>query len=177
MLEATFEKYGLHEHGYVNDYRSIAEMMLNFFIKSRNGATIEILDKLILNVADAKISIHVDEMLLRDNVRTLRCIFTGHAPNSDPQNIKYAAFTLAAKSAFPDAFVELVYLADKKANCLDIKPKILSNFEDKIREIFTRMRSGDFKTADSAFSCPNCPALLICGSVPTGILTKKFENN
>lgn len=177
MLEATFEKYGLHEHGYVNDYRSIAEMMLKFFIESRNGATIEILDKLILNVADAKISIHIDEMLLRDNVRTLRCIFTGHAPNSDPQNIKYAAFTLAAKSAFPDAFVELVYLADKKANSLDIKPKILSNFEDKIREIFTRMRSGDFKTADSAFNCPNCPALLICGSVPTGILTKKFENN
>ena len=166
LLEATFEKYGLHEHGYVNDYRSIAEMMLKFFIESRNGATIEILDKLILNVADAKISIHIDEMLLRDNVRTLRCIFTGHAPNSDPQNIKYAAFTLAAKSAFPDAFVELVYLADKKAN-----------FEDKIREIFTRMRSGDFKTADSAFNCPNCPALLICGSVPTGILTKKFENN
>ncbi|WP_439410378.1 hypothetical protein [Acinetobacter seifertii] len=34
MLEATFEKYGLHEHGYVNDYRSIAEMMLKFFIES-----------------------------------------------------------------------------------------------------------------------------------------------
>ena len=174
MLEATFEKFGLHEHGYVSDYRNIAEMMLNFFIQSRNGATVEVFDKLVLNVAGVKITIHVDEMLLRDDVRTLRCIFTGHAPSSDPKNIKYAAFSLAAKSTFPDSSAELVYLADNKVYPLDFKPKALNNFEDKLREIFIRIRGGDFKIADSAFSCPNCPALFICGRVPTGIIKKNF---
>lgn len=174
MLEATFEKFGLHEHGYVSDYRNIAEMMLNFFIQSRNGAIVEVFDKLVLNVSGVKITIHVDEMLLRDDVRTLRCIFTGHAPSSDPKNIKYAAFSLAAKSTFPDSSAELVYLADNKVYPLDFKPKALNNFEDKLREIFIRIRGGDFKIADSAFSCPNCPALFICGRVPTGIIKKNF---
>jgi hypothetical protein len=68
----------------------------------------------------------------------------------------------------------LVYLADNKVYPLDFKPKALNNFEDKLREIFIRIRGGDFKIADSAFSCPNCPALFICGRVPTGIIKKNF---
>lgn len=33
MLETLLKSLGLHEHGYVSDYRNIAEMMLNFFIQ------------------------------------------------------------------------------------------------------------------------------------------------
>ncbi|MCU4337990.1 UvrD-helicase domain-containing protein [Acinetobacter dispersus] len=174
MLEASFEKFGLHNHGYINDYRKIAEMMLNYFTRSRDGAILEVSDKLILNVADVKVTIHVDEILLRDGARKLRCILTGHAPNSDPKSIKHAAFFLAAKRTFPNSSAELVFLADNKVHPLEFKLNALSNCEDKLIKISSRIRNGDFKIADSAFNCPSCPALFICGKVPTGTIKKKF---
>lgn len=174
VLEANFEKFGLNKHGYINDYKKIAEMMLNSFIQSREGAIVENSDRLILNAGGINITINVDEILLRDNIRTLRYISTSHMPSSTIKNIKYAAFSLAAKKAFPNSSAELVYLADNKIYPLDFKEKFLNDCENKIIEIVSRIHNGEFKLADSAFNCPNCPALFICGNVPKGRLKKEF---
>lgn len=174
VLEANFEKFGLNKHGYINDYKKIAEMMLNSFIQSREGAIVENSDRLILNAGGINITINVDEILLRDNIRTLRYISTSHMPSSTIKNIKYAAFSLAAKKAFPNSSAELVYLADNKIYPLDFKEKFLNDCENKIIEIVSRIHMGEFKLADSAFNCPNCPALFICGNVPKGRLKKEF---
>lgn len=174
ILEANFEKFGLNKHGYLNDYRKIAEMMLNFFLESRKGAIIETSDKLMLDNADINITINVDEILLRGGIRTLRYVSTGHMPSSTIKNIKYAVFSIAAKKAFPNSSAELVYLADNKIYPLEFKEKFLNDCENKILEIVSRIHKGEFKLADSAFNCPNCPALFICGNVPKGSLKKEF---
>ncbi|ELN8048621.1 UvrD-helicase domain-containing protein [Salmonella enterica] len=174
ILETAFVKQGLHEHGYVDDYRNIAEKMLTFFTQSRKGASVEMLDEFVLSLTDAKVTVRADEMLIRDDLRTLRCIFTGHAPGAGPKGIRHEAFSLATKNFFPGSSVELVYLADNTVHPLNLKPQTLNKCENKLREILTRIRSGDFKISDSTFSCPGCPAFFICGGVPAGPLKKKF---
>lgn len=174
ILETAFVKQGLHEHGYVDDYRNIAEKMLTFFTQSRKGASVEILDEFVLGLTDAKVTVRADEMLIRGDLRTLRCIFTGHAPGTGPKGIRHEAFSLATKNVFPGSSVELVYLADNTVYPLNLKPQTLNKCENKLREILTRIRSGDFKTSDSTFSCPGCPAFFICGEAPAGPLKKKF---
>jgi hypothetical protein len=75
-----------------------------------------------------EVEVRPDEVLVRNGVRTLRRVKTGHAASvvkartSAPRRS-----SLATRAAFPDAIVELVYLADAEAKPLVLSPKELSN--------------------------------------------------
>lgn len=174
LLSKAFVNHGLHEHGYVEDYRAMATTMLRYFLESREGAVVEAPTALRVSFGDHEVEVTPDEVLVRNGVRTLRRVKTGHASSGDGKDVGAAAFVLASKAAFPDASVEFVYLADAESKTLTLSPKELSNRQDKLGDIFRGIRAGQFKTEASDAICPNCPAFFVCGAVPPGTLSKNF---
>ena len=152
----------------------MATTMLRYFLESRAGAVIETPRALRVSFDNHEVEVTPDEVLVRNGVRTLRRVKTGHAPSGDGKDVGAAAFMLASRSAFPDAGIELVYLADAESKPLTLSPRELSNRQDKLRDIFRGIRAGQFKTEVSDAICPNCPAFFVCGAVPPGTLSKNF---
>jgi hypothetical protein len=113
-----------------------------------------------------EVEVRPDEVLVRNGVRTLRRVKTGHATSrSEGKDVGAAAFVLATRAAFPDAIVELVYLADAEAKPLVLSAKELSNRQVK-RAHPARHPCGNFRAEASDMTCPNCPAFFVCGAVP-----------
>lgn len=174
-LELALVEQGLHEHGYVDDFRSLAKGMLSYFLHSRAGATVEPPQTLLISFDENSIEVRPDEILVRDGVRTFRRVKTGHARTSDQKDVGAAAFLLAAGQMFPDARVELVYLADGQATPLTLSARELGNREQKLTKMLGEIRAGRFGASKSEFTCPGCPAFFICGATPAGVIAKTFE--
>ncbi len=174
LLAEAFVTQGLHEHGYVEDYRAIATTMLGYFLASRAGAQVEAPTALRISFDNHEVEVRPDEVLVRDGVRTLRRVKTGHASSQEGKDVGAAAFVLAARAAFPDAVVELVSLADAEATPLVFSAKVLSNQQVKLGNILRDIRGGNFRAKASDMTCPNCPAFFVCGALPLGTLSKNF---
>ncbi|WP_082033782.1 UvrD-helicase domain-containing protein [Pseudomonas sp. PI1] len=173
-LEQSFLDRGLHEHGYVDDYRDIAQSMLRYFLTSRSGATVEPLQAWTLDFGSEVIVVHPDEILVRGSVRTLRKVFTGHARRSESKDVGIAAVLLAAEAAQPPSSVELVYLADEESRGMSLKQKELTDRQSKLKSMLANIRAGLFEPKRSEYTCPGCPAFFVCGATPPGLLRKEF---
>jgi hypothetical protein len=118
---------------------------------------------------------------VRDGVRTLRRVKTGHATSQEGKDVGAAAFVLAARAAFPDAVVELVYLADAEAKPLVLSARELSGRQAKLGKSCATSAVEPFRAEASDMTCPNCPAFFVCGAVPPGTsgegLLKKFTGD
>jgi Superfamily I DNA and RNA helicases len=174
LLAQAFVTHGLHEHGYVEDYRAMASTMLGYFLESRAGTLVEAATALRITFDNHEVEVRPDEVLVRDGVRTLRRVKTGHATSQESKDVGAAAFVLAARAAFPDAVVELVYLADAEAKPLLLSDRELSNRYVKLGNILRDIRGGTFRAEASDMTCPNCPAFFVCGTIPPGTLVKIF---
>lgn len=173
-LEAAFVVHSLQEHGYVNEYRTMATDMLSFFMASRLGAVLEATKTFGIAIGTQHLIASPDEILLRGGVRTLRTVRTGHAPRKELKDVGSVAVLLAAKHAFPDATVEHVYLADGQVKPLSFTPKQLANGQDKLRSMLADIQAGHFRADRSEYTCPGCPAFFVCGATPEGTLHKSF---
>lgn len=173
-LAAALVAQELHEHGYASEYRAIATAMLQFFLASRDGAIAEPTQALSLTFDDEQILVRPDGILVKNGVRTLRTVRTGHAPNKEPKDVGTAAVLLATQRAFPGAIVELVYLADRQIKPLDLTPKQLAGSHSKLGGMLTDIRAGHFAAERSEYTCPGCPAFFVCGPTPLGTLHKTF---
>jgi superfamily I DNA/RNA helicase len=174
LLSNAFVAYGLHEHGYVDEYRTMATTMLQYFLDSRAGAEVEPPRALLISFNDFEVEVRPDEVLVRNGIRTLRRVKTGHAPSKDGKDVGAAAFLLATRAAFPDGQVELVYLADSESRPLILSATELSNRQKKLGDIFRGIRDGEFRTSPADTTCPSCPAFFVCGALPKGTLSKNF---
>ncbi|MCH5514643.1 UvrD-helicase domain-containing protein [Pseudomonas syringae] len=174
LLSQAFVTQGLEEHGYVDDYRAMASTMLQFFMASRAGAQVEASTALQIVLDGHEVEVTPDDILMKNGKRIVRRVRTGHAPSSYGKDVGSAAFVLAVQSGFPNAELELVYLADAEIKPLKLTPKELSNRQLKMAKIFREIRDGRFRTNASDATCPNCPAFFVCGEVPAGTLSKHF---
>lgn len=174
QLSQAFVIRGLADHGYVDDYRAMASSMLQYFMESRAGAQVEASTALRIVVDGHEVEVTPDEILLRNGKRIVRRVRTGHAPSNVGKDVGSAALILAVQSVFPDAELELLYLADAESKPLKLSSRELSNRQVKIAEIFREIRGGQFRTNASDATCPNCPAFFVCGEVPAGALSKLF---
>lgn len=174
QLSQAFVIRGLADHGYVDDYRAMASSMLQYFMESRAGAQVEASTALRIVVDGHEVEVTPDEILLRNGKRIVRRVRTGHAPSNVGKDVGSAALILAVQSVFPDAELELLYLADAESKPLKLSSRELSNRQVKIAEIFHEIRGGQFRTNASDATCPNCPAFFVCGEVPAGALSKLF---
>lgn len=168
----ALKEHGLEDHGYLSEFEMLAQAMVRYFVSSRKDMDSEPAKPIVLSLGDESIIVRPDDVLIRpDGGKTFRRIKTGHIRKYDDQ-VDTAAFVLATKKTFPDAKVETVYLADQEIQEATFTPKVLQNREVKLSGIMTKIRSGQFPTEQSPFSCPSCPAFLICGPVPEGKLQK-----
>ena len=166
---------GLSEHGYREQFCSLALSMLRFFLSSRDGYRAEAPVAISVRFGDEEILVRPDDVLVNPNgVRTLRRVRTGHMGSKDAEDVAAAAFVLAARQAFPDAVVELVYLSDEDVHEVVLSPTKLRNREKKLSRFLVDIRRGYFPPVVSARTCPGCPNYFICGPTPSGILTKKY---
>jgi superfamily I DNA/RNA helicase len=174
-IGAECDAQGLADHGYAAEYQALAVTMIRFFINTREGLIAEAPVALRLDFADQEIIVRPDDVLVRgDGRRILRRVRTGHRRSAEADDVGTAAFLLAARQIFPDAEVELVYLADQEITPIDLPPRKLETRRTKLASFLTAVRAGCFPTKPSAWTCPGCPAFFICGPTPPGTLRKKF---
>lgn len=176
-VDEAFKASGLSEHGYASDYQALALPMLRYFNLLREGHTPEEPKALKLTFNNEIVLVLPDDVLLRpDGKRTIRKVRTGHCPKNkeDIEDIEAAVLILAAREAFPDAIVEIVFLSDQKSELLSLTQTKLENRKAKLDKALANIRLGNFPADPSVRSCPGCPAFFVCGPVPSGVLQKKF---
>ena len=171
----AFAAHGLADHGYVNDYKAFALPMLRYFASIREDHTPEPPMALSLTFNNERIIVRPDDVLIKpDGKRTFRRVKTGHQHSNDSEDIEAAALMIAAKHAFPDATIELVYLSDQKAEPLSMSSTKLENRREKLDNFLKDIRLGRFPANPSPRTCPSCPAFFVCGPTPQGVLQKQF---
>lgn len=168
-------RQALADHGYNEEFRTLALTMLRFFLGTRKDLTAEAPVAISLRFGEEEIVVRADDVLVRpDGRRILRRIRTGHLTSSETKDVGAAAFILAARQAFPDAVVELVHLSDGEVSQLALSSKELQGRRDKLAGFLKDIRRGRFPAEISARTCPGCPAFFVCGPTPEGRLSKKF---
>ena len=175
-VDEAFATEGLSEHGYANDYKTVAKAMVRYFLSIREGHSSETPTYLSLTIGNERIIVRPDDILINSEGRhILRRVRTGHRRSAESDDVGAAAFILAAKQAFPDATVELVHLSDKQLYPLTFSARKLKNRQKKLADFLQNIRQGHFPASPSALTCPGCPAFFICGPTPMGPLTKKGQ--
>jgi superfamily I DNA/RNA helicase len=174
-LEGSFVASKLSQHGYAADYLGLAEGMLAFFKANRNGMTAEAPVGLSLSFADEQVVVMPDDVLIgAGGHRVYRKISTGRTKKDAEDDLGVVALLMAARQAYPQAVVELVYLADQAVLPLEITQRKLGTRQEKVGAAMQDVRAGKFNASPSAFTCPKCPAFFVCGTLPAGALHKTF---
>jgi hypothetical protein len=175
-VEKALRDEGLGEHAYFVHYREFAVAMIEFFSESRTGFTPKEPKALRVTFGSEEIIVTPDDVLVaEDGTVRVRRVMTGHSRSEDGESIGAAAFLAAAAQAFPRASAELVYLADRQAQRITLTAKKMDNRRDAIQSNLGAIRSGQFPAKTSSFTCPNCPALFVCGPVPAGRLQPEIR--
>lgn len=175
-MEKTLRDEGLGDHGYFAHYREFAVAMIQFFSESRTGFTPEQPKALRISLGAEEIIVTPDDVLVaEDGSVRVRRIMTGHSRSDDGESVGSAAFLTAAAQAFPRATAELVYLADRQVQPITLTAKKMDNRRDTMHRSLNAIRGGLFPTKATSFTCPNCPALFVCGPVPTGRLQPEIR--
>lgn len=166
---------GIADDGYLGDYRGFAAAMVRFFIDCRDGHQPQAKTALSLKFGEDEVLVTPDEILIApDGGVVLRRCRSGHHRKADDDDIAAAALLIAAAEALPGATVEIVYLADELIKPVEITQKKLDTRRGWIGECLQGASDGLFRKEESSFTCPGCPALIICDAVPPGTLKINF---
>lgn len=176
-LADAWDAQQLGDHGYSEDYRRIAQQLIDFFVSSRQGYARAIPSQMRFRVGGSEIVVRPDEVLTaKDGQRHIRAVRTGHAGSKDLDNVAAAVFTLAAHEAFPGCTVEFVHLGDASVSPMTMSDRVLRNRLGTAQEMLAEISGGRLPRDESPRTCPRCPAFFICGPVPGGRLEKKFAS-
>lgn len=177
LLSKAWSEKGPQEHGYSEDFRRVANRLLEFYLESQKGLARQDVEMLRLPVGGAEILIRPDLVLKGVGGQThVRRVMTGHHRSAHEESVSSAVFQLSATAAAPGCIVELVYLSDQTVNPLGMSATKLKNRRANVEKMLGDMREGkypaDVDRPDR--SCPRCPSFYICGPVPLGPLAKKI---
>lgn len=173
LVNSEFERCGLAEHGYCDEFRTMALTMLEYFASLRSDYVSKSHEPLLLQVGKDRIIVKPDDVLSNSgNQVVLRTIRTGHSRASDDDSLSVASLILAAGEHFPGAEVELVHLSDGASRPLALTKTKLQNRSQRLVDALASIRLGHFPPNPSARSCPGCPAFFVCGPLPRGVLKK-----
>lgn len=176
-VEIALRREGLGEHCYFENYREFAVAMIQYFAVSRNGFAPQKPTALKVEFGSEELIVTPDDVLLAaDGSVRVRRIMTGHSRSDGSNSIGAAALLTAASKTFPSATAELVYLADQQSETIRLTAKKIGNRHTTISDHLNAIRNGLFPARSSSFSCPQCPALFICGPVPLGKLQSKIRH-
>ena len=172
---AALAEQGLAEHGYLEQFQSLALSLLRFLVSSRIGHKPQAPVAITVRFGDEEIVVRPDDVLVDSGGRRkLRRVRTGHMRAKEDEDVAAAAFVLAARQEFPDATVELVHLSDQEVRPVELTGRKLETRRGKLGEFLGDIRKGHFPAKVSAWTCPGCPNFFICGPTPDGVLRKKI---
>lgn len=175
-VDAALNSQGLGDHGYFENYREFAFAMIRYFSASRSGCIPQKPIALRVQFGPEELIVTPDDVLLAaDGSLRVRRVMTGHSRSDGGDSIGAAAFLTAASQAFPSAIAELVYLADEQSEVITFTTQKMENRHANISKHLNAIRNGEFNTESSSFSCPQCPALFVCGPVPSGQLQLRLR--
>jgi superfamily I DNA/RNA helicase len=170
-VDREMSEHGLVNHAHARHFREMALAMVKFFARARYGHEPLPTATLSISVGQSAVVVRPDDVLVRpDGRRTLRRIQTGHRRSAQADDVAAAAFIVASRQAFPGAVVELLHLADESILALEMTDRVINNRTEKLRELLSKITSGEFPAEESSRRCPSCPAFFICGPTPPGVL-------
>ena len=173
LASAACAEAGLEEDGRFDEYVALAASLAGYFMSTRAGFAHEAPAALKLVVDGHEILFNPEDVVLdAAGIRRLRRIRTGHARSGDATDVGASALMLAARTAFPDAVVEVVHLSD--ATVTPLRPAGRDGGRAKLARTLASIASGAFPCKKSSRTCPGCPGFFICGPLPPGALRKKF---
>ncbi|MFC7396508.1 UvrD-helicase domain-containing protein [Chelatococcus sp. GCM10030263] len=175
-LGLALEETGVGKSGYAEEYRVIAETLVDRLIVSRAGMTKVSNPGLVLASGGATIEVRVDDILEdAEGKLRVRRVRTGHATKKSQTDAASTSFFFAAQETFPGATIEVVHLAEPDSMRIEIDPKKLAARRAGVDKVVSAILTGDLPPNRSSRSCPRCPAFFICGSLPLGTLVKKIS--
>ncbi|MBN8707838.1 MAG: UvrD-helicase domain-containing protein [Verrucomicrobia bacterium] len=175
-VQSALKTTGLSDHGYVDDYKALAEQMLGFLRSSRNGRKAAPGGAAEIEIGGHNVKVAFDETLTdQAGNQVIRRIRSGHFRKTHEDDLATVAFILMGTRQFPGASLEVAYLADQKTWEPSMGGKKLGNRAELIQKILTAITTGQFPAERSSRTCPNCPALFVCGEVPLGNISKKVS--
>lgn len=174
IVESALHNVGLSDHGYIDDYKTLASEMLGYLHTSRQGRRSGPGGSTEIRIGGHSVHVKFDETLTaHDGRQVIRRIRSGHYRKSHEDDLTTAAFLLMGHQHFPSASLEIAYLADAEALNPEMSHKKLETRSRKLQESLNAIQAGHFEAQRSPRTCPNCPALFVCGEVPSGKIPKK----
>lgn len=164
----------LREHGYFEDFKRFAAVMVQFFGASRRGFEPVERTSLSIELGGDCVQIRPDDILRGPDGHVVRSVRTGHYRKSHLEKFDARALLVAARRAFPDAKVQILHLADGKVTDVPAKAGQEAKVQRAMGAMLASMRSGAFPAKPSPRTCPGCPALFICDALPEGPFPTRF---
>ncbi len=172
-LRAAMTARGIDENGHIDDYMTIAEVLISNLVDSRQGLSLKDNDGLAISTGALEVVVRVDELLQTDDGGVVaRRIRTGHGTKASQSDLAASSFFMAVREAYPNASVELLNLADGEPIRLELDK--LASRRQKIGDIVGGVASGRFPAKPNNRTCHRCPAFFICGPIPAGPLSKNL---
>lgn len=176
MIDRAFAARDLTAHGYVTEFRDLAAQMVDYFVSQRAASTPEPPKPLGFSTEAGEIVVLPDDVLVQPGLgRIFRRLHTGHYREKDVKKLEAAAFAIAVQHHAAGAETQVLHLSDGRTSGITIAGRPLQTQRKHLEAALSGIRAGQFAPEPSSFTCPNCPALFICGPVPLGAFRKKFD--
>ena len=167
------EERGLENIGSHSALRVVATRLVTNFREGRRGYRTERPIDLVLSVGDDEISYRPDDIVIAaGGKRIYRRVQTGVQRELDITKLGAAVAFLAIADNAPGSEAQVVHLTSDSTAPLSFTPQVQRNRRATLLDTTADIRDGRFPSKPSQRVCPRCPAFFICGSIPTGTLTK-----
>ena len=176
VIASKLSNSGLADDGYHLDYLNMACELVGYFKSIRDGLNIVSPQQIEIKVGSDTIHFLPDDMIVDENGTLIyRRLRTGHSRKSYLKDFTAAALIMLVHGQPDGGNVEFVHLSDASRENSPLKDNQVQNKRLTIEKAFKDVKAGNFPAKPSEFKCPNCPAFIICGSVPSGTLKKKIR--
>lgn len=174
-FDQAWQAKGSVDHGYAEDYRRIARQLVDYLIETRSRGVPAPSAPISLKWTEGEILVQPDSVVRGDKGQiVVQRVKSGKPRSNAFDDIEYALLHLATKQTYGEsAQVEVTYLTTETTQPMVITERKLKTRSDKVREIVTRVRAGDFPAKEEARACPRCPNFFICGEIPDGAINLK----
>jgi superfamily I DNA/RNA helicase len=174
-VHVACEERGLENIGSHSALRVAATRLVTNFREGRSGYRTERPIDLVLSVGDDEISYRPDDIVIAaGGKRIYRRVQTGVQRESDITKLGAAVAFLAIADNAPGSEAQVVHLTSDSTAPLSFTPQVQRNRLAMLLDIMADIRDGRFPSKPSQRVCPRCPAFFVCGSIPTGTLTKNL---